>query len=197
VVETLERELTAPEQAFVEAYTTHFDEKRAAYNAGFPSSRGKKLLEERHIKRAVDMAMEEKAAGSRLNAEYVRDYIVSILELCPTDYFLLGPKGEWMIDPVEFKKLPVNVKRLVDSVETKLVHGQMVFKVNFVSKQAALAMAAKITLVKQVLDNATQSVPWDEIARAAARDVRDPIAERLRELDSPGPPRLVVPAEAS
>lgn len=174
--------LNSRQRRFVEEYVVSFDSKDAARAAGYSGTPAKKLQNHVGVQAAVDEKLAELAAKSELKAEYVREYILSILELCPTDYFMTGPRGEWMIDPELFKTLPHEVKRLVDSVELKIYRGEATFCVKFISKQAALAMAARYTLVQKVDARVTQ-VPWDELAKEAEREVADPIAQRLKKYE--------------
>jgi hypothetical protein len=118
-----------------------------------------------------------------LKAEYVREYIRCVLELCPTDFFEMAPTGEWYIDPVRFATLPSNIRRLVEGLELKYVAGRKVFVVKFVSKAAALALAARYTLTQKV-DATVTVLPWDEIGGAVGRKVIDDVEEKIRQLEN-------------
>lgn len=105
---------------------------------------------------------------SVLNGEYVREYIKGIMELCPTDFFYLGEDGDWYIDPAEFRKLPQEVKRYVEGVELRMTRSGPRIKVNFVSKTAALAMAARYTLTAK--EELKLNFPWQEIIESGVTD---------------------------
>lgn len=184
----LGRPLSPKQQRWVDEYVVAMDERAANKVAG-KIRRSNPAVEEA-IQHHLELIHDE----SLLKAEYVREYILDILELCPTDYFTWGPKDEWMIDPEQFKKLPRQVKRLVDSVETRIVQGVPIFKVNFISKQAALVLAAKYTLTQKV-DLSISSPPWEQLAREAQDEARDPIEDRLNEYRLRELPRSVSPEE--
>lgn len=123
-------------------------------------------------------------AVSLLKGEYVREYIHSILELCPTDHFILAEDGEWAIDPEKFRELPHNVKRLVESVETRIVRGRVYYSVKFLSKTAALAMAAKYTLTQSVEVTSKQSPPWEVIAGKLEQRAQKSIETIIDDVDA-------------
>lgn len=172
--------LNQRQRRFVEEYVVNLNPKDAARAAGLNNV--KKLQKDVGVQLAVEEKLQELAAKSELKAEYVRNYILSILELCPTDYFTTNERGEWMIQPELFRELPQEVKRLVDTVELKIYRGEATYSVKFISKQAALAMAARYTLV-QKFDVKQAQVPWDELAKEAEKEVADPIGERLKKYE--------------
>jgi hypothetical protein len=179
--------LTDKERVFVAEYVKRYNRRTAAEAAGYASEQASSwqiLFGEARYKLVRVAIMEriaEVEAKATLQADYVRDYIYSILELCPTDYFTLGPDGEWMIDPKQFKELPLEVKRLVEGVEAKFIRGQLIFKVQFLSKTAALAMAARYTLTQKAEVEVKGAVPWDEIA-SAEKEAEDPIERRIADV---------------
>lgn len=173
-------QLSDQDRAYVDSYCVYFSTTRAAGAAKSAPKRFKNEL----VERAIVEQLALKSAEHDLNADYVREYIRDALELCPTDYFLLGVNGEWMIDPVAFKQLPKSIKRLVDGVELKVVQGQAVFKVNFISKQVALAMAAKYTLTQKVEAKvATTQIPWEQIAGPLESSGASAIERKIAELE--------------
>lgn len=179
--------LSVRQRRFIDEIVKHGNATLAARAVGYrgAASAGKQLLHDpkyQEVQAELEKRLEELEKESVLSAEYIRKYILDILELCPTDYFTVGDRGEWMIDPEAFRKLPHEIKRLVDGVEVKIVRGEVIFKVNFLSKQAALTLASRYTLV-QKLDHRVAAVPWDELAADAERESEDPIAKRLADLD--------------
>lgn len=180
--------LTVQHRRFAAEYIATGSKKEAARAAGISAGRA---LHNPGVVRMVQEGMQKMEEKCELKGEYVRQYILDVLELCPTDYFIVSETGEWMIDPENFRLLPREVKRLVEGVEVKRVGREMLWKVNFVSKQSALAMAARFTLVQKI-DHRVAQVPWEELAAQAERDVADPIAERLKQyelLTDDGPDR--------
>jgi hypothetical protein len=124
------------------------------------------------VQEAVQIKLQVREELSDLKAEYVRDYIQSVLELCPTDYFILAPDGDWVVDPEHFASLPQRVKRLVEGVELKYIGGRRVLSVKFISKASVLAMAARYTLTQTVHATVSQ-IPWDQVTEDAAVSVED------------------------
>lgn len=175
----LEGALNDQERRFVEAYVESCDKKAAGEAASFHQPG--RLMKDPVVQLAIQRGMDEASEGSKLRAEYVREYIYDVLELCPTDHFFCMPNGEWCILPEHFYQLPHKVKRLVESVEQRtLPRGEKMFKVEFISKRAALAMAAKYTLVEQHAVQFKQ-VPWEELLNAEA-EAQKTIEMKLAEL---------------
>lgn len=174
-------QLSPRQRALVDSYCTNFDEKKAREAAGLAGTRGNRV-DDPEIADAIDKRLAQRERESDLKADYVRSYLLSILELCPTDHFVVNEDGDWCIDPENFATLPVEVKRLVEEVEVKFSRGQKIYKIKFISKTAALAMAAKFTLVQKAEVNI--NTPWDELARSAMKEVADPVERRLAEYGS-------------
>ena len=134
---------------------------------------------------AQQMAMRDSV--SILKAEYVREYLLSVLEFCPTDYFIPAEEGGWTITLDGFKALPTYVKRLIEDIEYRVIRGQMFLAVRFVSKSQALSLAARYTLPSKVIlstDTApVATINWDDVVRPA---VIDPIEDRIRALEGVG-----------
>lgn len=142
--------LTPKQQMYVLEYCTDLNRERAARSTGYDRKFGPLKWTKGRVQRAIDVKLLERAERTELDSDYVREYIKSVLDLCPTDYFTIGEDGDWMIDPEQFRQLPMEVKRLVDGVELRQNKLGTFFKVNFLSKAAALAMAAKFTLVQKI-----------------------------------------------
>lgn len=175
------------QRRFAEEYTIDCNPTRAARALGY---KGANRISHRYLngpyyrplQRDIERRLKEREAVSELKADYVRDYIHGALEFCPTDYFVLADDGDWCIDPTKFSELPERVKRLVESVESRYVHGRRYFTVKFVSKTAALSLAAKYTLTQNI--NAQVAVvPWDKIAQALENNACDDIEQQLEQLD--------------
>lgn len=165
------------ERLLARAYNTPLSAKRREQVYDFcATGEGKLPLSSVDVAEAVERKLKEYEATTQLTGEFVRQLIVDILQLCPTDYFAIAEDGDWCIDPCEFAKLPHCVKRLVESVEMKWVRGTRVYKVCFISKTAALALAVKLTSVQKHELHVVQPVPWDEIQGVP----HDPVADRLR-----------------
>lgn len=174
------RDLTNFEHAVADEYTHSFDVKKAAEVVDRTNGRVAQTLAEPAVQRWISDKLVERERRSELKADYVREYIHSILELCPTDYFSQLPNGMWCVDPEDFKKVPKQVRRLVESVELKLdkKSNEIILNVKFVSKSQALALAAKYTLIEEHNVNVSQ-VPWAEIAADVKILDIDPIEQEI------------------
>lgn len=172
--------LTLQDQRYVDVYCETFNKYTAARISHAPAH----IFRHDEIAAAIAERLAMLSKVSTLNAEYVREYIREVLELCPTDYFTLGPNGEWCIDPVSFRELPTSIKRLVDGVEVKIVKGEVLFKVNFLSKAAALAMAAKYTLTEHLHVKVDKTLPWEQIAGPLEREAVDVVEQRIAAMES-------------
>lgn len=175
-------QLTFQERRFVDEYVVDMDANRAAVKAGF--KRGASLVKGRGTHVLVPDAIRERldkmSEVSELKAEFVRDYIHDVLNLCPTDCFDVNEAGDWCIDPAAFAALPHSVRRLVESIEEKHSGGKRVFKVNFVSKSQALALAARYTLTEKH-EVAVAQIPWDDISSPP----EDAIERRIADVGVP------------
>lgn len=153
------RPLTDQEQRFVEVYCEALNLGDAKRAAG-----GRNRLSNPRVAYAIEKRMAELAQQSGLTAEYVRGVIQDSIELDPTEYFLPCSDGTWQIDPMAFRDLPERVRRLVQ-VKPIATRNGVAYAVEFLDKQAALAMAARFTM-KQQLD-LTVRVPWEQLAQKA------------------------------
>lgn len=172
--------LSLQQRKFASEYVLHMDAKRAANRAGTHASC---MFSNPEVMKEVDEQLTKLEEKTGLDAEYVRQYIKDVLELCPTDYFFLAPDGQWMVDPEQFRALPENVKRLVEGVEVRLAYGRPLFSVKFLSKSAALAMAAKYTLTQKIQGKLTVGLPWDKIADKLEGAAEDSIERRIEGLN--------------
>jgi hypothetical protein len=184
------RQLTPQERRWVDEYCVNFNKARAAAAAGY--KRGP--VDRPAVKVAIELRLEEYRDMSILDAQYVRDYIKSVLDFHPTDYFTLDRSGQWIIAPAEFRQLPDSVKRLVERVETEVTRdGRILFKVVFLSKTMALALAARYTLIEKHAVVESQ-IPWDKVVEAVQNVGADRVEQRLMEYD--GPERASRPVQA-
>jgi hypothetical protein len=159
------------EEKFIRYFVISCDEGRAESMARLGQSPG--------VQEEVEVELARLEEESNLKGKYVRDYILSILELCPTDHVRVGRKGAWEATPKQWARVPVEVKRLVEAVDVELDdRGRPVrYRIRFISKLGALAIAARYTLTER--HEVKTNVPWERIARAAEREVQDTVAERL------------------
>lgn len=130
------------------------------------------------IPAAVQEKLDAHSEACALKAQYIRDYMYDVLELCPTDHFALAPDGGWMVDPAGFNSLPFRVKRLIEGVELRMVGGRAYLSVKFISKTTILALAARYTMTQKVEATIT-TVPWDRIAGIPKMD---PLQRKLETL---------------
>lgn len=188
--------LSDQERAFVSEYTEHFDAEAAGFEVGLGPGAGKRFMQapaHSNVQRAVAEKQQERDGDSRLNAQYAKEYLYGLMELCPIDYFELGPDGDYYIDPGEMKKLPREVKRYIEGVELRRTKYGDFYTVKFVSKTAAMAIAARYTLT-QKLEAAvlTAQVPWSQVAAAVGRKELDEVERRIADaaaLGAKGPVR--------
>lgn len=125
----------------------------------------------------LEKRMRDAEFASKLTPEYVREYLLGVLEFCPTDYFTPAEDGGWLCDPDTFSRLPHEVRRFVDHVEYRRVRGNQFLAVTFVSKTSALTIAAKYVLTQKIAV-AAAVVPWDQLA-AEAPALDDDVERRL------------------
>lgn len=177
-------DLTYKQRRFVQEYTAHGNAAKARREVGCMSH----PLAKASVREAAEARMAELEVQSELKAEYVRQYIHSALELCPTDYFFIAEDGGWAIDPDKFALLPKEVRRLVDKVEVRTTpRGAIHYSVCFISKTAALAMAAKYTLPQKIEADVKHSgLPWERLVAGAESEAEDPVEKRIAALESYG-----------
>lgn len=169
-------------EVFADEYATHLDRKRAAAEAGY-NGNGKRQLIDPRIADLVKERLNRKFAKNKLNGDYIRDYLFTVLEFCPTDYCFSPLRGDnWCISPADFHDIPSEVRRLVDSVTPMAVGDCVMYVVRFVSKNAALALACRYVLTQSIDLNV--GVNWGEVAGGIKRDQFCPLeAEIQRVLD--------------
>lgn len=124
--------------------------------------------------------IEEYEADCKLKASYVREYIHDVLEMCPVDHFVPTGDGDgsWLIDMDALRALPQRVKRLIEYIDFTR---DGFARVTFISKTAALALAARFTLMQQ--DGTVATLPWEKLAgeigvgKSGAAAIEERIAE--------------------
>jgi len=173
--------LTPRQRAFIAEFAVDLDRHRAALAAGYTSKvrSSWQLVNTPIVSETVRTAIAEVEARCDLNAEYVRSYIHDVLEVCPTDYFTVDPETEeWVCDLAVFNALPKNIKRLIEGADLKreAKTGRTIVTVKFVSKAAAMSLAARYTLV-QKHDVRASLVPWDSIVGEQPQE--DPLELRI------------------
>jgi hypothetical protein len=133
-----------------------------------------------YVRYALQVVLAERAERSELTADFVREYIHNIMTFAPGDYFSPGPVGGWVITHEGYQTLPTFVRQLVEQMDivvdprTKLT----LLSVKFISKTAALQLAAKYTLT-QTLDVNVSSVPWDRVMEPVLDGGDQTVEERL------------------
>lgn len=173
--------LRVKQRLFAVHYAEHGNPKLAARQAGYKAPPC--MERNRELQEAAEQRMQALEKESELRAEYVRGYIHDVLEFSPLDFFDVAPDGGWCITPERMQALPAHVKKLVESVEMRFHGGRATLTVKFISKTAALSMAARYTLTQKHVVAAAQ-LPWDEINRALARESEDAVAKKLADYDA-------------
>ncbi len=179
--------ITSKQSRFVEEYIIDFNVRRAAAVAGIGEQYASGLVTGRLMPKVyaeITRRIAELEFVSELKAEYVRQYIKDVLELCPTDFFLPAPEGGWLIAQGDYGKLPHSVKRLIESIELRNIRGNTFLAVQFVSKSASLAMAARYTLTQHI-DATVTAVPWDQLmqeVKDSSGTTEDAVEERVNQL---------------
>lgn len=172
------------DRAFIAAYMEDFNVKKAVRVAhvGYPHM--KQLTKAFHVhgppsevRRAIDEEFMVREAESRLKAEYVRSYLLSVLELCPTDYLQVDDDGDWVCSPEKLADMPSAMRRLIETVEVKYSRGKRTLKIQFVSKSMALSIAARYTLVQKVEVTQVPPLNYDELYGKPS--VVDPVERRI------------------
>lgn len=165
--------LSDRERMFIAEYVSDFNEYRAALAVGYNHGRmGWRLLNSKKYRVVAVEAqkrIQELEKDCELRGDYVRAYVRAILEFCPTDYFVCGPDGDWIVDPDQFAQLPQEVRRLVERVELRYYGARKYLSVEFVSKTAALGHAVRMTHAQKI-EAAVAQIPWDDIADVTEED---------------------------
>jgi len=189
--------LSDKERVWVSDYLTDMDPARASKRTGI-SGGWKSMLSRPQVAAAVEMHMAVRDAVSVLKAEYIKQYLLDVLELCPLDFVEVTHDGDFVCDINTFRAAPREIQRLVERFEIVWYHGRRRLRIEFVSKSSALAMAAKYTLV-QKFQGAVAALPWDQVAGMLAQGkpvdiIEQELDKRLKELPDVGDAERPVPA---
>lgn len=164
--------LSDKDRRFAMAYVDTLSLTSASASVDTRPQQGLKRLRKPRVAEAVSHLMEDREAKSELTGDYVRKYLLDVLELCPAKYFWIDHDGGWAITQEALRELPHEVQRLIDSVEQRRVFNQSEDRwesylvVKFVSKISALRMAVLCTQVAKGVVAHVQ-IPWDKIAKMA------------------------------
>lgn len=164
---TVSTEIAFPERmplkqrVFISEFIKDFNGTRAAEVVGFkePAKAAERMLDP--IRSPVVVAVIRQyvnriEATNDLKAEYVRDYLYTVMEFKPGLYFKPSDGGGWSISEEAYNFLPEKIQRLVEEVEVREVSRvnpqtnetttARFLWVKFVSKTTAMVTAARYTL---------------------------------------------------
>lgn len=187
----LQDELSLKERAFVAEFFKHWNREKALRDSGVGWTRDR-IIHVFHgertdpVAKAINDAMIRREEESVLQGEWVRAYIKSVLLLKPTDFLEEDEDGFFVTTKEKIDSMPDELKMLVESVEVTFHKGRKLLKLCFVSKTAALALAAKYTLTQKARVEFAQPINYEAIGESI--DADDPIERRISELET-------VPAE--
>jgi hypothetical protein len=93
-------------------------------------------------------ALARKELAATMKADEVLAYIHAALNFSPADFFEPSGRGGWLISQTDYRRLPVQVKRLITEIQTRstiTADGTETHKLwcKFVSKETSLTLAAK------------------------------------------------------
>jgi hypothetical protein len=171
-----EAALSDKQRLLAAEYCTDCDLKRAGVAAGYSYAGAVHAFRTPYVQAAIRRRLAAHEEACTLRAGYVREYIRAVLDFSPVD-FLTVQGSELVVDLEAIRRMPPELKRLVESVELHCRGGRNFLRLNFVSKTAALGIAARVALVHKV-QVAVSSVPWDAVAEPRAEDC-DAIEGRL------------------
>lgn len=164
--------VTAKERLFASEYVYDFNCDSASQRMFMHRTAGSKMLQRPRVRAIVEALMRQHEAECKLNASYVRQFIHDVLEFCPAMCFEPGRRaGSWRLRAEEVQKLPPAVQRLIVSVSVVVdPQGTEWFDVKFVSKEKALELAARYTLIQKIEANISERPPWEQIGGAPSPD---------------------------
>lgn len=142
----------------------------------------KALMANPQTEREMQVALARVEDSTRLKAEYVREFLYQILEFCPGDYFQPDGSGHWTIDEAKYQAIPQSVRRFI--TDFQLRPGGLI-AVKFVSKEKALELAARFTLIQKTEMKLENQVPWYELATKAVVPVEDELNKRIAAVGRP------------
>lgn len=143
--------LTDKEYRFVHEYVLDYNATRAAIAAGYSERSAQPtssvMLKKTHVAAAIRHLERKVIARCIINAENVREKIGQILYFKPAKHFDEGGDGGWYTTKEGLQQLPDYVHELITEVQRKTTEeGQEFFWIKFMSKDAALQLAARYTL---------------------------------------------------
>jgi hypothetical protein len=155
--------LTPQEQMWAWTYAVTGSSVIASNRVGYNTDRYLSYMRRPNVAMTVDLARRELMKESKLDAEWIREYVMQILDFCPTDYMMPAEDGGWLMEPVMFDRMPREVKRLVEKVELRNIPRKGTYlAIEFISKTAALRIAAGFAAMEKMVT--PDQVPWDTIA---------------------------------
>lgn len=181
-VKTREPKLTAKQRIFADAYVADPSNlTKAAEEAGFavPHVAGAKLMnrdENPLVVAYVEAELAKRSERAKKSGDDVLQYIHTCMFFNPLRYFLPGSEGGWEISKDMLKELPDHIACFIDSLETttsektdsqgNVVSTETTYKIKFVSKVAAMTLAAKHQLGDKVNQNVKVTLNWDDLFKS-------------------------------
>jgi len=180
LVGDLTKPLTPKQQVFIREYLVSLNQTTAAIAAGVPkrmaSSVGAQWMTRpkfAHVRAAYERLLYERNIRSEKKADDILEYIHIGLFFVPSMYFLPGGNGGWLIDEENYKKLPVEIGRLIEEVESRVREvvtpdgttiRKTMFWVRFISKTEMTKLAFKYHLGEKVhVDVNARVMNWHEM----------------------------------
>lgn len=195
--------MTPRQELFAAEYVRLGDAEAAYRAAGYKSSTqgGIKFLDPDRYPLVVARVAELREKRDRLcglDGAGVLRYTHEAMTVCLVDYFEPGGDGGWLIDVEGFRRLPREVKQLIEEVEIRSVEvgNSRVTKVwcRTVSKALALGIAAKYQLVPPGGKGGDGSGPggagaapamdWDRLMGRKREERPDPVEARILALEA-------------
>ena len=185
--------LTIKQQTFVAELMANgdFNITQAARNAGYknPSQAAYKLVKDARIQRAIGKMQKQRMDRLELTADEVLGYLASVLRYNPLKFFVPGENGFEITDPTT---IPEEIGELIEGIEvshSRDKDGEITesrFKVNLVSKAAALKLAMKhcgLEAPKEVNVNLQKQISWDQVL-GSKEDGVDFIEAKIHEVEN-------------
>lgn len=185
--------MSAKQEAFVAHYVRLKNGTKAVVAAGYQSRRpdavAAQLLDPKVyplVAAAVRRALDEQNRRVLLDADAVLRYVHTAMLFCPGDYFTPAGDGGWAATLDEYRALPPEFKCLIEDLafeaggegDTRTAR----LRVRFVSKEAAMALAARHQLSEKARVVVHQ-LDWSGLLRGGPPDP-DPVEERIRAIEA-------------
>lgn len=178
--------LTVKQQTFIEALADNpLDKRGAAIKAGVAPKSADSMSWQwldpnryPHVRYAYEKLRAERALTSAKKPTDILQYIHTIMYFSPADYFDPGGDGGWLITKDEYRKLPYEIKSIIEEIELRTIKTEDgdIHKlwVRFVAKSKAMELAAKHQLGEKI--NITSvNVNWDILSKPPERSAADDI----------------------